>query len=240
VIEVHVFPPAWGINPSPFCQKVETYCRLAGIAYRPVVTLPLRAPRGKLPFIVEDGRRIPDSGAIIAHLAGRDPARDLDAGLDARQRARGHLLRRTCEESLYFVMLYARWIDPAGWAATRPVFFGGMPPGLSGIVAPLVRRAMARSLRAQGTGRRPRDEVYAFGAADLAAISVCLEETPFAVADRPTSLDATLYAFLVNIIRPPIEIPLKATALAHAALVEYTARMERAVAERGAPGGGAG
>ena len=28
VIELHEFAPAWGINPGPFCLKVEAYLRL--------------------------------------------------------------------------------------------------------------------------------------------------------------------------------------------------------------------
>ena len=123
LMRLHVFPHVWEVNPSPFCLKVETYCRLAGIATGSVPALPFRAPRGKLPFL-EDGReRIPDSGLIIEYLKGRfgDP---LDGGLNARQAATGHLLRRTCEESLYFVLVYSRWIDPEGWRVARPAFFG--------------------------------------------------------------------------------------------------------------------
>jgi hypothetical protein len=49
MIEVHEFPTTWGINPSPFCIKVEAYLKLAGIPYTPVVALPFRAPRASSP-----------------------------------------------------------------------------------------------------------------------------------------------------------------------------------------------
>lgn len=45
MIELHQFAPVWGINPSPFCLKVEIYLRLTGLAFRPVVTVPIRAER---------------------------------------------------------------------------------------------------------------------------------------------------------------------------------------------------
>jgi glutathione S-transferase len=226
MIELHEFAPAWGINPSPFCLKVEFYLRLAGIPYRPVVTMPFRAPRGKLPFIVDGGRCIPDSGQIVEHLRRTGPA-DLDAGLDSQQLALGHLLRRTCEESLYFVLVYARWVDEAGWAVMRPALAAMLPAGWRAAIVPYARRATRRALHAQGYGRHTRDEIYAMGAADLAAIATMLAGRPFAVAARPTSFDAALYAVLLSILHPPIETRLKQTALQHPGLVEYASRLGR-------------
>jgi glutathione S-transferase len=225
VIELHQFPRVWGINPGPFCLKVEFYLRLAGIPYRPVVTMPFRAPRGKLPFIVDGGRRIPDSGHIIDHL--RRTTTDLDGGLDQQQLALGHLLRRACEESLYFVLVYARWMDEAGWAAMRPALASMLPPGLRAVIVPFARRVTRRALHAQGYGRHTREEIYAMGAADLAAINTMLAGRAFAVADRPTSFDAALYAVLLSIMHPPIETPLKQSAQQHPGLLDYAARIAR-------------
>jgi glutathione S-transferase len=233
LIELHQFPPAWGLNPSPFCLKVEVYLRLAGIPYRPVAALPFRAPRGKLPFIVDGVRRLPDSGHIVEHLRRRAPA-DIDAGLAEGQRALGHLMRRTCEESLYFVFLHSRWIDERGWVATRPALFAGLPAGLRQAIPSLARRGVRKSLRAQGYGRHAPEEIYALGAADLAALRAQLGDRAFAVADRPTSFDAVLYAFLVNILRPPVETPLKECAQGYPELADYAARVDHALARAGA------
>jgi glutathione S-transferase len=231
VIELHEFPAAWGINPGPFCLKLEVYLRLAGIPYTPVTALPFRAPRGKLPFIVDGGRRIPDSGHIIEHVRRTAPL-DLDAGLDEQQRALGHLLRRTCEESLYFVIAYSRWLDEAGWAVMRPTLAATLPPGLRHLIPLVARRSVRKSLYVQGYGRHTRDEIYALGSADLAAINAMLDGRDFAVAERPTSFDAVLYAFLASILRPPMETPLKHNALNLRGLVEYTARLERILPPR--------
>ena len=231
MIELHQFRRAWGLNPSPFCLKVEIYCQLAGIPYKPVPTLPFKAPRGKLPFIVEDGARIADSGLILEHLRA-NAAWDLDDGLDARQQARGHLLRRTCEESLYFTLVYSRWVDDAGWAVAGPEFFRGLPALLRAVVPGRARKKVRDQLNQQGYGRHARDEVYSLGAADLAAIAVFLGDHAFAVTDRPTSCDATLYALLKSILAPPLDSPLKQAALALPALSDYLARVERAVAAK--------
>ena len=233
MIELHQFRRAWGFNPSPFCLKVETFCQLAGIPYKSVPTLPFKSPRGKLPFIVADGERVADSGHILAHLSAT-AAEDIDAGLDAGQRATGHLLRRLCEESLYFVVVYSRWIDDAGWAVAKPEFFRGLPPVLRSVIPGRTRKKVQAQLHQQGYGRHSRDEVFAIGAADLEAIAVYLSYHVFAVTDRPTSYDASVYALLKSILATPLESPLKQAAQALPVLADYLLRVERAIAAKAA------
>jgi glutathione S-transferase len=224
MIELHQFPPMWGINPSPFCLKVETYLRLAGLAFRPVTAVPMRAPKGKLPFIVDNGRSVADSGHIIEYLQRTYP-RPLDEQLNQDQRALGHLMRRTCEESLYFVLLYSRWLDEPGWTAIRANFFATLPAPVRAPVSRFARRSIERALHAQGYGRHTRDELYSLGAADLEALAKVLGQRHFAVADQPSSFDATVYASLVNVIRAPLDTLLRASALAHPELAAYVDRM---------------
>ena len=224
MIELHVFPSPWSFNPSPFCLKVETYCRLAGIEFRAVDSLPFRAPRGKLPFLSDGPERIPDSALIISYL-NRHFGDRLDQELDAAQRAKGHLIRRCCEESLYFVLLYSRWIDPDGWKVIKPALFGAAPPLVRDAVATMARRGVRRALHGQGYGRYAPEEVAAHGAADLGALSASIAPSGFAVSERATSYDATLYAFLTNILDAPVETPLKAAAQKYSGLSAYLVRM---------------
>ena len=83
MIILHQFPPAFDLpNASPFCMKLELYLRMAGLPYRNRYTLELhRAPKGKLPWIDDDGTTVADSGFIIEYLKGKygDP---LDGKLD--------------------------------------------------------------------------------------------------------------------------------------------------------------
>jgi glutathione S-transferase len=233
VIELHQFRRAWGINPSPFCLKAETFCRLSGIPYKAVPTVPFKSPRGKLPFLRDEGKIIADSAHIIDHLKAKTGI-DLDAGLNTHQLAKGHMLRRTCEESLYFVLVYSRWIDEAGWAVAGPQFFRGLPFILKAVVPGRLRKKVRTQLFFQGYGRHNRDEIFALGAADLKAIATLLSGHAFAVANRPTSVDASLYAMLKNILHPPLESPLKQAAQALPLLAEYVERVENFMdAERG-------
>ena len=81
-------------NISPFCCKLETWLRIAGIPYEvEVTTNPRKGPPGKLPFVDDGGVIIADSTIIIDHLK-RTRGVDPDAGLDASQRALALATRR--------------------------------------------------------------------------------------------------------------------------------------------------
>ena len=226
MITLHQFPPVWGINPSPFCMKVETFLRLTGLPYTITVSMPYRGPKGKLPFIVDDGETIADSRIILAHLVARHGL-TLDEGLTDAQRARGHLLCRTCEESLYFIVVWFRWIDPAGWAIVRKAFFETMPTPVRAVLPVILRRRVAFVLHAQGTGRHTPEQIRALGEADLGAISTCLAETHFSVGEEPTTYDCTLYAFLLSILAAPATPVLRRFVEERPALTDYVARMEQ-------------
>ncbi len=218
--------PGWSVNASPFCLKVEAYLRLAGLPYRIVPTLPMKAPKGKLPFIIDDdGRHIPDSGQIVAHLEATR-GQPVDGGLAPVERARGHLIRRLCEESLFFVVVYSRWFDEEGWRHIEPAFFGHLQPPLRWVLPSLVRRKLRRDVAGQGLLRHSREEIYQMGYADLDALALVLGDRPFFVADHPTSVDACAYGFLANLLKAPVDSPLKAHAAGHKGLSAFVTRMD--------------
>ena len=221
------FPPAFGLpNASPFCMKVETYLRMAQIPYTCRYGMyQLRAPKKKLPYIRDaNGRIVADSHLIIDYLKAKygDP---LDAALTLAQRARATLILRVLEDSLYWVLLYARWIDERGWPLTRPAFFGALPVPLRWVIPSVARRALGQQLHAQGIGRHLPQDIYAIGAADLAALSELLGGQDYFLGAQPSSADAAAYAFLANILDVPLEVPLLQAARGYANLGAYRARM---------------
>ena len=141
VIKLYQFPPVFGRNVSPFSLKLETWLKLAGLPYQVVaIRNPGQGPKGKLPFIEDDdGSFIADSSLIIEHLS-RSRGIDLDAGLDARQRAEALALQRLVEEHLYFVLVWSRWLDPEGWPTLAPALLGSIPPPLRQLAAIALRR----------------------------------------------------------------------------------------------------
>ena len=103
--------PAFGLpDPSPFVTKTEVQLQMAHLPYRKVFAIPPEAPKGKLPYIDDAGEVVCDSSFIRAHLEHKHGV-DLDAGLDARQRAEAWAIERMVEDHLYWAMVWFRWID---------------------------------------------------------------------------------------------------------------------------------
>lgn len=211
-------------NPSPFCVKLECALRLGGVPYEvEYVANPAVGPKHKVPFVEVDGARIGDSTLILEALKAR--GLDLDRNLDARERAGSHALQRMIEERLYWVMVYSRWVEPDGWRIVRDLYFAALPWPMRALVARSARRNVMGKLDGHGIGRHGRDEIYALGAGDLAALSDFLGGHRFFFGDEPTLTDATAFGFLVNIIGPDLPNPLKDAAHAHPNLVAHTERM---------------
>lgn len=227
MIRLHIFPASLKgtPNPSPFCVKLETALRLAGVPHRVCYeTNPANAPKGKLPFVEMEGTRIGDSALVLHHLK-KTLGVDLDRDLNDSERAQSHMLQQMLDERFYWVLLHSRWIDDGNWPVVKRGFFGGMPFPLSMIVPRLARKQIRAALRAQGIGRHTPEEIYALGARDLAALSAFLGDKPFFFGDKPTLADATAFAYLVNIVGPELASPLKDAARGHDNLLRHTDRM---------------
>ena len=228
MIRLYQFRPAFGLpNSSPFCMKVETYLRMTGLAYEcPRRGDVRRSPKGKMPYLEDDGAIVADSSFIIDHLKRKygDP---LDAHLDASARAAALAMQRLLEENTYWAVVYFRWIEEAGWAISREAFFGWMKPPLKWIVPAVARRIVTKEMHGHGMGRHSRDEIVAIGMKDLTAAADFLGDKPFFLGAQPSSLDATAYAFLANVLWVPYETPLKAHAQKFPQLEAYCRRMKQ-------------
>jgi glutathione S-transferase len=226
VIKLLQFPSAFNVpNPSPFCMKAEMLLKMAGLPYETVVTPdPRRGPKGKLPAIADDGPLIGDSEIIRWHLE-REYGVDFDKGLSEAERATAHAFARLLEERTYWVIVYSRWIAAENWPLIRRAFFGALPPAVRDIVARLMRRKVRRDLAGQGIGRHAEADIYALGVGDMRALAAQLGDKPFFMGSEPTGADATVYAFLANVIDTPFDSPVKQEALRHANLLDYARRM---------------
>lgn len=218
---------------SPFCVKLETWLRLAGIPYDLKVGNPRQAPKGKLPYIRHGERLIADSGYIIDHLRRHfGPA--LDQGMDAAQRADARAWHSLLEEHLYFVLVYARWQAPAGWSAYKPslaeVLIGaGAPALVAQMLLPVLRRGALQSLQAQGVGRHSPDELDRMSAQLIEALAARLGQSPYFGGEAPGSLDASAYGMLASVVGLPVPSALADAMRAQHSLMAYCERMRARV-----------
>jgi len=209
---------------SPFCMKVEVYLKLQKVPYKVASGDPRKAPKRKLPLVEDEGNKICDSSAILSYLEQKADS-PLDRGLDAAGLAQAHVLKRMFEESLYFVLLWSRWGDDAGWETVRPMIEAVVPAMARWFVPGLIRKKVVASLVAQGTGRHTREEIFALGTADLDAVAAILGDKPYLLDDQLRTIDVIAYAFLANILLWTKPSPLTEAARALPVLDAYVKRI---------------
>jgi glutathione S-transferase len=224
---VHQLPGAWGLpSISPFCLKLDACLRIAGIPFRTVVdATPFKAPKGKLPWIEHDGKRIGDSGFIIEYLESRLGC-DLNRNLSPAERAVARAMRRLIEENLYWVMVYSRWMVDENWRGFRDVVLSGLSTPARRILGPIARRGVRRQLQGHGIGLHLQDEIYAIGRGDIRAIAGYLGTKAFLMGETASEIDAIAYGFLANIARAPIASPVKQEILQQPNLADYLQRID--------------
>ena len=226
MIHLYQFAPAWGLpNLSSFCVKIETYLLMASLPYEKHVTLPMKGPKGKLPYIEDQGKKIADSRFIIDYL--KETYGDLlDGDLDAYQKAIVEAMTRLIEDDLYWGCVYARWgKKDANWEATKQAVFGGLPPLLRAVIPNIARKQVLKQIYGHGMGRHTEEEIYHLGKKDIRVLSDVLADKPYFMGDKPTSLDASAFGLLVNLLCAPIESPVKDYAGSQQNLVVFCDRI---------------
>lgn len=224
MIKLYTFGPHFGLpDPSPFVLKAMVLLEMSGLDYRVDTGGFGKAPKGKLPYLDDDGTIISDSTFIRWHLEERH-AVDLDRGLSREQKAVGWAVEKMCEDNLYWTIIDQRWMDDANFEKGPRHYFDGAPALIRPLVISKVRRQVRRDMRGQGMGRHRRDEIERLGAASLDAIAAILGEKPWIVADTPSAADASIWAFVANVLCEHFPGPIRDHAARQANLVAYRDR----------------
>jgi glutathione S-transferase len=224
-ITLHVTRTAFELpDTSPFVIKTEVQLKMAGLAYERVPMIPPQAPLGKLPFIDDHGETVSDSTFIRAHIE-RKYGVNLDAGLDARQRAQAWAIERLLEDHLYFAMVWFRWIDPDNFAKGPARFADSVPEPQRAQRREQMQAGKRAELHAQGIGRHSPQGIAELGVRSIDAVAALLGQQPYVMGASPSGVDATALGMLACVLTPFFDTPLQRAASAHANLVAYVARM---------------
>src|ERR1700727_1487607 len=131
MITLYSDPTLFGVaDNNGYGLKVFAFMRLVGLPFvHEHIFDASAAPRGQLPYIIDDGETVSDSQTIIAHLI-RKYDLTIDAALDVRERNVSLLVTRLLDD-LYWVMSYSRWKDERYW----PAFCSALMRGASPILA---------------------------------------------------------------------------------------------------------
>jgi glutathione S-transferase len=228
MIRLVSYPELYGVaDNNPFGLKVFSFLRLSGLAFEHEHIFDAKdAPRGQLPYIVDDGETIGDSDSIMAHLIEKYRL-TIDDGLTPTQRDIDHLVRRMLD-GLYWIMSYSRWRDPQFWPLFRDAILRTHPQ----VTADGMEAAQKYNFQRyhyQGIGRYEPADVYKKGVADLRVLADLIGKNEFLFGIEPRSVDAAVYGFLANIYFYDIDTPLKLFLVSRDNLAPYCERMHARV-----------
>lgn len=229
MIKLYTFGSYFGLpDASPFVTKALALLKIAQIPYVAQVVGPKnlgKTPKGKLPYIDDEGEIIADSTFIRWHLEKKYNY-DFDRGLSSSEKSTAWALEKMLEDNFYWILMHSRWLDDANFAKGPAHFFDGIPVMARGLVRSMVRRSTATSLKAHGMGRYTPTERLAIATKDIAAVAGILDNKPYLFGNEPCGADATTYAFMEGLLCPHFESPERHAAASHANLVAYAARMK--------------
>ena len=227
MITLYTFGPYFGLpDASPFVVKAMLLLKLAGLEYSEDRGGYGKAPKGKLPFINDDGLIVADSTFIRFYIE-KKYGFDFDAGLAPEQKAAAWAIEKMCEEHLYFALVATRWVDDSNFAKGTAQFFKSVPMPLRPIVQILVRRKIEKILKLQGFGRHTAAEQDELAIADINALATLVGDRAFLMGEEPCGADAAVFAFVAGFLTPAFDTPIRTAAEEHKNLAGYRDRILR-------------
>jgi glutathione S-transferase len=215
MITLYTAPSLWGLaSISPPCLELETWLRMAKLPYKPVIVTATNfelAPKGKIPFIEYQGQLFGDAYLIIEMLKQKEGI-DLDANLNAIERSISLAFRRMLKENTYWGGVHIRYSMEENWQGYQQVLADILFPETpkeewKPFIEGLGERSYSQ-MHSQGMGRHSSEEIVQITCADFQAISDLLADKPFFMGEQPTTLDATVYGYVGNFIKPPYSSPI--------------------------------
>ncbi len=229
MLKLVTFAPAFGApSASPFGVKAICLLKMAGAEFEVVAGDPRKAPKAKLPMLVDEGTTIADSEDIRSYLEQKFKV-DFDAGLSLEQRATSRAIIRMCDEHLYFLLVCDRWLIDANWEIVREKFFGMIPKPIRGFITGKIRKKVRNSMHSQGVGRHTVAEQLTRADKDIKAIMVLLGEKPFLFGDTPTAADASAVGVLSAMAGSPTKTMLSERINTDMPLIAYLKRVREAL-----------
>ena len=228
MIKLYSFGAGFGVaDPSPFILKVDAYMRFAKIEYENIPDNKnlRKAPKGKLPFIMDGEKTIADSEFIISYLQEKFKV-ELDAHLSNEQKSTAYLIGKSLDENLYWCLVYSRWAKDDTWVHVKKEFFSSMPFFVKFTIVPLIRKGIISNLYKQGLGRHSEEEINLIADKTFQSLSDILGDKPYFFGDTPCTFDATAFGFLAEFISVSLNNEMNELARKYSNLVDYCNRIE--------------
>ncbi|PCJ20730.1 MAG: glutathione S-transferase [Candidatus Cloacimonadota bacterium] len=229
MIKLFGFGKAFGVmDASPFVLKLHTYFRMIGVDYEDSNDSSnlQSAPKGKLPFIDDNGKKIADSSFIIDYINNKYKP-TIDDFLTDQEKAIAYLIGKSLDENLYWCLVYARWVREDTWQIIKKNFFDKMPFPLRHIVPIIARRDIKNKIKKHGIGLHSDQEILDIADKSFKALSDFLGNKKYFMGDKICSLDANAFGILAEFILVSLDDDFNTMAKKYKNLVDYCNRINK-------------
>jgi glutathione S-transferase len=190
---------------SPFCEKLELFLRMSALDFKAIDGNVVTAPKGKLPLIEHGENLVPDSELAIRYLINTFGGNKTHLGririkLTPEEQARSVLLTNLTNDSLYQLLLHARWVDLSVWNVLKGLYFGDLPLLFRLLIVPSFRRSVVEWLWGHGYSRYSQKDRVWLARREIDALATILGDHPYFNGDEPTPVDAAVFGILDNVI----------------------------------------
>lgn len=217
--------PMFGLpHASPFAIKTEVLLKLSGMAYTNALASYSKAPKGKIPYIEEDGGLIPDSTFIQLYLEDKHGI-DFTGAYNAHDLSVGWALEKLMEDHVYWLNMNDRWLVDENFYKGPVHFFDGIPALIRPLICKIVRRKVRKNSYAHGIGRHSAAERLVLGRRAVDAVSNILGDNKYILGKRVCGTDATAYGFLLSLSCPIFKSEIREYVETKVNLMDYLARM---------------
>ena len=212
-------------DPSPFVMKTEILLKMTKLPYEVDITGNVsKAPKGKFPYITDQGKTIADSSLIRIYLEQKYQI-DFDSQADPYALPSAFFAEKYCEDNLYFILLSQRWLNPSNFERGPKTFFETVPPLLRGFVSKKVLKDVKQTLWLQGLGRHSLAEQMQLVANGSDMLARLLSDRQFFGGNHPCGADAFIASILCGVLNDYFDDPFQKYFAEKDNLVDYTKRM---------------
>lgn len=198
MITLYSSGPMFGLpHPSPFVIKADVLLKMSGLEYRETPMTFSGAPKGKVPYISDDGLVLGDSYFIRRHLETKYKI-DFSGGYGADKLALAWAIERMLEEHLYFLSVYERWLVDENFEKGPSQFFNMAPAPIRPILRVVIRGKVRKMLKAQGLGRHTAAERLELGKGDVNSVATLLGNNTYLLGDKICGADASVFGSLYS------------------------------------------
>lgn len=211
-MELNIWGGDWGLpSVDLHCLEVMAYAKFSGAPLQTCVTNnPFWTPEGRLPVFKHGKQVLSSFPEISAYLKKKNF--NADFGLTPKQCAEVVAYTQLLKGQLYLALQYVWWVDTKNYIElTRPWYAKALPFPCNYYYPGSYEREAKKHLEAlydqDDDPQAIETFVYREAERCLNTLSVRLGDEDFFFGSHPTSLDATVYAYLAPLLKVPFPSP---------------------------------